>query len=168
MHTGPPHSRVLRKGRFSAPGHTYFLTANTAARQPRLVPAARSPVIDALNWSRQQGRLWLMGYVVMDNHFHALITLRAPAILPAVLHSVKGHTARQINRLAAQSGTVWQPGYHDHLIRDEADFWHYVGYMHDNPVRRGWVTSAADYAWSTAHPSRAPDLDWGQWFPRCR
>ena len=34
-------------------------------------------------------------------------------------------------------GTFWQPEYYDHLIRDEADLFHAVEYVLNNPLAAG-------------------------------
>ena len=44
---------------------------------------------------------------------------------------------------------VWQHCYWEHLIRDEADFCAHVDYIHYNPVRHGYVSRPADWAWSS-------------------
>src|SRR5688572_326528 len=145
------HFAALRKGRFSSPGTVYFITSNVLNRQPILTPLARDIIIASLNWSCAAGRLWLLGYAVMDDHFHTLFSLRDTSALAWVMNSIKRHCARQINLKSKLVGELWQDGYHDHAIRDEADFWHHVSYLHENPVRRKWVERAEDYAWSTAH-----------------
>jgi REP element-mobilizing transposase RayT len=155
-----PHSRDLRKGRYSAPGMTYFITCNVEQRRQWLTPPAREIVIDALRWSRDNNRLWLFAYVILDNHFHTLFMLRDAAGLDQVIHSIKRHCARQANLMIGRAGQFWQEGYHDHAIRDEADFWEHVKYMHDNPVRRDLVERPEDYFWSTAHADRKVDSDW--------
>jgi REP element-mobilizing transposase RayT len=155
-----PHGHALRKGRVSVAGRVYFVTSNVRGRQPCLVPSAREVVIGALRWSRDQGRLRLLGYVVMDDHFHFLLMLVPGYPLERLLSSLKGFTSKEINREAGRTGEFWQEGYHDHAIRDAADFEHHLRYMHNNPVRRGLVERPEDYAWSTAHPSRASDIEW--------
>jgi len=155
-----PHSSDLRKGRFSAPGLVYFITSNVAHKRPLLLPEGREIVIASLKWARDNGRIWLLGYVIMDDHFHCLYMLREGHSLSKVMNNLKRHVSRQINLQSQVLGQFWQEGYHDHAIRDLDDFWHHFHYMHNNPVRRGWVERAEDYLWSTAHPSRATDKDW--------
>lgn len=157
-----PHARNLRQGRYSTPGVTYFITCNVAERRPWLTPGAQETIINALRWSRDNQRLWLFGYVVLNDHFHTLFMLRETMSLDRVMNSLKRHTARQTNLDLARTGQFWQRGYYDHAIRDEKDFWQHVKYMHDNPVRRGLVERPEDYVWSTAHSSRAADPDWAK------
>jgi putative transposase len=160
MTANPPHASALRKGRYSAPGKVYFITNIVEGRQAFILPAGRDIIIEAFRWARDNGRFWLLGYVVMDNHFHVLFMLREGHDLPKVMMSLKRHTAREINKLLNREGNFWQNGYHDHAIRDETDFWNHVRYIHNNPVKRGWVENAEEYLWSTAHPTRQGDVDW--------
>ncbi len=155
-----PHAVALRRGRFSAAGQAYFVTTNVRDRRPLLDPAAREVVIESLRWARAQGRIWLLGYAVMDDHFHALIVLRGNTTLAQFAASLKRHTARHVNLSHGALGQFWQAGYYDHAIRDERDLWQHVRYIHENPVRLRWVERPEDYAWSTAHASRRQDTDW--------
>jgi putative transposase len=52
---------------------------------------------------------------------------------------------------------LWQPSYHDHVLRDEEVLLKVVRYVLDNPVRAGLVTSPRDYPFlgSDVYP-----LDW--------
>ena len=155
-----PHSSDLRKGRYSAPGLVHFITSNVENKQPLLQPAGREIVIDSLKWARDNERIYLMGYVIMDDHFHFIYMLREGFTMPKIMNSLKRHTSREINKLRGVEGQFWQEGYHDHAIRNAVDFWKHFHYMHNNPLRRGWVEKAPDYLWSTAHSSRQSDIDW--------
>jgi REP element-mobilizing transposase RayT len=142
------------------PGVAYFVTSNVLRRQKLLDASAREIVIRTLTWLRDAKRLWLLGYVIMDDHFHALLILRNGYTLAGVMRSLKRHTSREINKVVGRTGELWQDGYHDHAVRDEPDFWHHVRYLRENPVRLGLVDRPEDYAWSTAHPTRLGDVDW--------
>jgi REP element-mobilizing transposase RayT len=145
-----PHASALRKGRYSAPGLVYFITTNVERKQALIAPSGREVVIATLRWSRDNRRIWSLGYVVLDNHLHTMFILREGYALSTVMMSLKRHTAREINKLLGRAGEFWQAGYHDHAIRDETDFWNHYHYMHNNPVRCGWAEKAEDYLWSTA------------------
>ena len=76
------------------------------------------------------------------------------------MKSLKGFTSRVIREQLSLQDTVWQDGYHDHLLRDRQDFEKRLQYMHDNPVRKGLVKFAQEYLHSTAHPAYEGDIDW--------
>ena len=81
-------------------------------------------------------------YVIMPNHFHGLICLRETAgasprpTLIQVLGTFKSLTTRHWNAKSGQSGSsLWQSGYHEHVIRDENDFLRHWTYIDSNPAR---------------------------------
>jgi putative transposase len=71
----------------------------------------------------------------MPNHVHALTEILEPHTLPSVLHSWKGFTSREINSILNRTGTLWQKGYFDRLIRDWPHFLNVVRYIRRNPVK---------------------------------
>ena len=46
---------------------------------------------------------------------------------------------------------VWQEGFHPQSIQDDAMMLQKLEYIHNNPVRRGWVASPEHWRWSSAH-----------------
>lgn len=104
-----------------------------------------------------------MGYCVMPNHLHFIMVLLRHWELGALMQSFGSFTGHEINRRLGRHGTVWDSGYYDHAIRDEAEFETRLAYLHDNPVRAELVEHAEDWPFSTAHPRLAPDIDWAWW-----
>jgi putative transposase len=39
---------------------------------------------------------------------------------------------------------LWQSRFWEHTIQDETDLAQHADYIHDNPVKYGWVTHVAD------------------------
>jgi REP element-mobilizing transposase RayT len=160
--SGTPRQSALRKGRADRAGHGYFLTTATAGREPLLASAAAGEaVIATLRWLRAEGRIRLLGFVVMPDHLHVAIALEPGHTLRDVVRTFKSYTARRLNRDWGRSGPVWQPQYYDHALRDRRDFLTRLTYMHGNPVRKGLAPTAESYEPSTAHPRYAGDIDWG-------
>ena len=178
----PPHSADLRKGRVSIPGECYFLTTCVEGRRPLLAEAsAAREVVQAFRWLRDEGRIRLLGFVVMPDHAHVALALRSRqecrshgkveaqsdcgsdipvATLAEVMKSLKGFTSRRLHEACGFEPPIWQNGYHDHLLRDQTDFENRLEYMHDNPRRLGLVKTAEEYPFSTAHPDYCHDIDW--------
>ena len=44
---------------------------------------------------------------------------------------------------------IWQRRFWEHFIRDESDFDQHLAYIHENPVRHGYVTHPGDWRWSS-------------------
>mgnify|MGYP001616252228 CR=1 FL=1 len=87
-----------------------------------------------------------LAFVIMPDHFHWLIALSERIDLTGLMHSVKGHTAREIKRVMGGDGkAVWQAGYYDHALRREEDVKTFARYMIMNPLRAGLVEDIWSY-----------------------
>jgi hypothetical protein len=47
-------------------------------------------------------------------------------------------------------GEIWQTSFYDWRVRDIEEYCAYREYIHRNPVKRGLVSAAADYRYSSA------------------
>lgn len=76
-------------------------------------------------------------YVIMPNHIHLLLRVRAdergrPMVAPTisrVIKQLKGYVSKQIGK------TIWQKSFYDHIIRDREDYEEHLKYISENPVR---------------------------------
>lgn len=75
----------------------------------------------------------LIAYVVMPNHVHILIRPYPTIKTDNIIHSIKRFSARQINILKGESGSVWMREYFDRIVRNEDDLKHYLSYIRNNP-----------------------------------
>ena len=143
-------SHRLRLGRRSIIGQVYVLTTTTHQRR-RLFEskAAAACVIDQLRYIEQRGLVQSHAWVVMPDHVHWMLELRA-AHLPDIARRMKSSSALALNRLAARRCTVWQPGYFDHAVRAEESLARQALYILGNPVRAGLAGQIGEfpYAWS--------------------
>jgi putative transposase len=103
----------------------------------------RRPAVREILMNRMFSDSSLDAWVVMPNHLHALLAPDGKT-LGAVLKSWKGGSAFEINRLVGRSGTLWQKESFDHIVRSEAQFYHYRRYIAENPVKAG--LQASEYA----------------------
>ena len=83
--------------------------------------------------------------MVMPDHIHAVLQPDCNQTLASVMHSLKSFTAKEINALRSENGSVWQDGYHDRGIRGEEALNEIIQYCYENPVRQGLVKRARDY-----------------------
>ena len=136
----------LRKGRFSAPGHEYLVTSATHRRAPVFADfrSARA-LICVLRESAEAGMAEWLAWVIMPDHFHALLRLGAACQLGELVQTVKGRSARRINALCARQQRLWQPGFHDHALRAEEERLAVARYIVANPLRAGLVRRIGDY-----------------------
>ena len=74
----------------------------------------------------------------MPNHVHLLLTLengtsgtpsRTNQTIPAFVSTLKRYVNRQFN------SKLWHRSYHDHIVRNEADFQRIWTYIDTNPLK---------------------------------
>jgi REP element-mobilizing transposase RayT len=100
-------------------------------------------------------RLLADGY--MPDHLHLLLEgLTGGSDFRRCIKQVKQRTSYQAVRLGL--GRLWQPGYHDRILRHDEDVTAYIDYILQNPVRAGLVNRASDYPYTSALITRGPDL----------
>lgn len=98
-------------------------------------------------------RYLLFAWCVMPNHVHVLVRLFPTQNLAAVVHSWKSFSAKRANAILGAQGSFWQREYHDHLVRDEAEFERAVRYVAENPIKanlKGW-----GWVWVRGRDARA-------------
>lgn len=147
MGDASPHAKDLRKGRVSLPNQIYLLTTVTRDRDPIFGDLSCGRiVVRAMRFHVEQRFVESLGFVVMPDHLHWLVQLRAGEQLDRLMRSFKTYTARRINEHRGTDGQgVWQTGYHDHVVRREEDVVALARYIVANPLRAGLVERAGDY-----------------------
>jgi len=158
---------------FDNPSQVHFLTDTVVEWLPVFSrPEAVRIILDS--WAHQQAQhgLRLYGYVIMENHLHAIAQADE---LPTVWARFKSFTALQIVAQLENSGSeqqlrrmafahkamrsdrqyqFWQEGSHPQVISSSDMLRQKLEYMHQNPVKRGYIdfpehwrySSARDYA----------------------
>jgi REP element-mobilizing transposase RayT len=92
----------------------------------------------------------LLGWVIMPNHVHLLLKILKGYSLAKVMHSIKGFTATEANKLLGRSGRFWSPDYFDRFIRDREHLSHAKNYIDENPVKAGLCKAPSDWPWGSA------------------
>ena len=136
----------LRKGRYSAPGHEYLVTTVTRHRDPVFTDfhCART-LVGVLRHAGAAGMVDWLAWVIMPDHFHALLTLGPRGDLSSLEHMVKGRSARQINLRLGRAERLWEPGFHDRALRSEENRLAAARYIVANPLRAGLARRVGDY-----------------------
>lgn len=146
-----PHSKDLRKGRFSQPGGIYLLTFTTESRKLWFSDWILGRLVVVSMRRTQELRLAeTLAFVVMPDHVHWLVSL-GNTFLEELTHSVKSHSGFHVKqRIQKQNGmapkAIWQEGYHDHALRSEECLQDVARYIVMNPVRAGLVKSVREYS----------------------
>ena len=76
-------------------------------------------------------------WIVMPNHFHALVEPVEGRKLGDIVQRWKGGSAREINLARHTSGKLWQHEPFDHIVRSEAQLKHFRRYIALNPAKAG-------------------------------
>ena len=131
-------------------GRTVFITFCKANRIA-FTPEARDAILHHCLHDHTK-RYDLHAAVVMPDHVHLLLTpLRDekgwPYSRPIILKTLKGMSARSVNKLEGSSGPIWQEESFDHVLRSQESFEEKLEYLRQNPVRRGLVRRPEDYKW---------------------
>jgi putative transposase len=108
-------------------------------------------LIEVLFHYRNQGVYRLHAFVVMRDHFHALLTLDGIGTIEDAVRKIKGAFSYRAKRELGFTRDIWQRGFTDERVRDAEQFCAARTYIHNNPVRRRLVLNPEDYPFSSAH-----------------
>jgi putative transposase len=129
-------------------GGTYFFTVNLADRRGTLLVDHIDLLRKALASVRARHPFGVDALVVLPDHMHAIWHL------PGDDQDYSGRW-REIKKGFTKTlpcrGTVWQPRFWEHAIRDEKDYRTHMDYIHINPLKHGLVQRVADWPHSTFH-----------------
>jgi REP-associated tyrosine transposase len=135
--------------RLRASDRIFFITVNLRRALPPLANGEYGLVVDALAGSRRKLHFLLYGYVVMPDHWHALIWTAYPLTISRAVQDIKWSSAGSLNRSRRFSGSVWQHQFWDRFVRHAKEFGQRLAYMHLNPVRKGLVGRPEQWRWSS-------------------
>jgi REP-associated tyrosine transposase len=90
-------------------------------------------------------------YVVMLDHIHVILTPRETTTLERAAQLIKGGSSHEIGEKFGTKFPVWQPGFAQHLVRDQADYDSHVRYIDMNPVKRGLASRPEEYPFCSAY-----------------
>ena len=103
----------LRLGRHSRIGQSYILTTVIQERRRYFDDAtAAHEVMDVFRRIDAEGLTHSLAYVVMPDHIHWLVEIRAFS-LDHIMQRFKSSSALRINRMLGRTGPFWQSSYHE-------------------------------------------------------
>jgi putative transposase len=142
---------MSRFRRYFSENSPVFIAAVCHQRQTLLGAASHKELLlSVMREVKQEIAYHMLGYVLLDDHFHWVIVPTQADTFPKIMQSVKLRFVRRMlanNR--SQSPKIWQRRYWDHIIRDEHDLHRHLDYIHYNPVRHNYRMSPAEYRWSS-------------------
>ncbi|MEP6645209.1 MAG: transposase [Acidobacteriaceae bacterium] len=135
--------------RYQQTRQLHFVTFSCYHRQALLAdPNARDVFLEILETVRQWYGCWILGYVVMPEHVHLLLSEPERKNLALVLQMLKQMVSRRLLGGSAES-PLWQKRYYDFNVWSERKQVEKLKYIHRNPVKRGLVTFPEDWLWSS-------------------
>ena len=144
------------------PHHLHFITCSCYRRLP-FFDSARScdRFLLILEQTRQRYCFVVVGYVVMPEHIHLLLTEPEVGSPSTVMQVLKQRTARaflpkrkrrdprQCGLFEAEPRAFWQARFYDFNVWTTKKRFEKLRYMHRNPVKRGLVASPEQWRWSS-------------------
>jgi putative transposase len=148
--------------RFYGNGDLHFITASCYQRQPLLASShRRDSFLKVLEDMRQRYGFVVVGFVVMPEHFHLLISEPEKANPSVVIQALKlgvvrrlfpaSRKGRDTPRLFNDSPpkNFWQRRFYDFNVWSAHKRVEKLKYMHRNPVKRGLVERPDLWRWSS-------------------
>lgn len=143
--------------------HPHFITCSCYRRLPLLGrPRSRDRFLSILEQVRQRYRFVVVGYVVMPEHIHLLITEPETGSPSTVMQVLKQRTARALlpkpGRKEPRQGTLfaqeshrsfWQARFYDFNVWTTKKRVEKLRYIHRNPVKRRLVDAPEHWPWSS-------------------
>jgi putative transposase len=146
-------------------GFLHFITFSCYQRRPLLgAPQCRDLFLRTLEETRIRYGIVVVGYVIMPEHVHLLLSEPEQSNHSIVLQVLKQRFSRELleklrNRrprpegslwnTVLEQGHVWQRRFYDFVVWNRHKRAEKLRYMHENPVRRGLVASPEQWRWSS-------------------
>ena len=139
-----------QKRRYWIENAVYYITSVTRKREKIFLNdyAARFMVI-TLMYHKFIFDYKIYAYVVMPDHFHAIIQPTGKWNISKIMNYLKGTFSRKYNKIHKKKGHVWQKGFYDRVCRTRSSIISAISYIHQNPVRLGLVEKMEDYPYSS-------------------
>jgi putative transposase len=158
--------------RYYVAGDLHFITCSCYRRQPLLaIPRSRDLLLTVLEQVRRRYSFVVVGYVIMPEHIHLLISEPQVKTPSTVMQALKLGFARRViaemerhrefsaptsSRKARDMGHppvppqhIWQKRFYDFNVWTEHKRIEKLRYIHRNPVARGLVLSPECWRWSS-------------------
>ena len=136
---------VERLERWQEAGNLHFVTFSCFQRKAYLGTAeARDLFEDALEKTRRRYEFDVVGYVVMPEHVHLLLSEPERESLSTALQGLKLSVTRR-----SPQRPFWLARYYDFNVVTEEKRREKLNYIHWNPVKRGLVDRPEDWPWSS-------------------
>ncbi|MBU1708171.1 transposase [bacterium] len=141
-----------RHTRLSSAGSIHFITTVTRIRGLWFTgDDICTKILKIFEWHRAKHSLECIGYVLMPDHFHALLHQQKGGMqIPQMMAVFKRETSKQLRPKDYPGATLWNDHYDDVPVPGLNAIKTKLEYMHNNPIKRGLVEEPEKYPWSSA------------------
>lgn len=138
-------------------GGTYFFTVALADRRKGLLVEHADKLRAAWMFACRRAPFRTLAYVILPDHLHCVWRLPdGDRDFSTRWKVLKARFSRLIDpaldadmKLRRGERGVWQRRFWEHHIRDERDWAAHIAYIHDNPVKHGYVSRREDWRLSS-------------------
>ena len=141
-------------------GGCYFFTVNLEDRTKKHLIEHIEILKNAFNYTMKKHPFKIDAIVILPEHLHTIWTLpkgdnnysKRWILIKSYFsrHIPKTESLSRSRKLKRERG-VWQRRYWEHQIKNEKDLEQHVNYIHYNPVKHGYVTTAIDWPHTSIH-----------------
>lgn len=136
--------------RYQIAGDFHFITFSCYHRLPLLNNVAAYRTIEQeLESVRKRYNLVIVGYVLMPEHVHLLLSEPRTSSLSVALQVLKQKTSGKLKPRG--DSPFWQERYYDFNVHNPEKTPEKLRYLHRNPVVRGLCAKPEDWPWSSYH-----------------
>lgn len=141
---------MARLPRLTVPGFAHHVIQRGNDRQPIVRDDEdRQTLLSLITENASKHQVAVHAYVLMDNHFHLLLTPQTAEGVPQMMQAVGRRYVRYFNDRHHRTGTLWEGRYRSTLIQSESYLLACMVYLDLNPVRAAMVNRPEMYAWSS-------------------
>ena len=102
-------------------------------------------LIDVLRSLLAESQFKLLDFVIMPDHFHALITVHNEMTIEKAMQLIKGRFSRRLKLEAGYLGEVWQRGFTEVQVLNNENLKKHQRYISENPVNAHLAESVGQY-----------------------
>ena len=118
--------------------HYGISLADTGRRGPLASDSIAPAILDSIEFRRANGEWNPRVALVMPDHVHFISSFSVDMVIDRTVANWKRFLARQY-------GIVWQKGFFDHRLRNEAERAEKWAYVENNPVVKGLCATADEW-----------------------
>lgn len=151
------------------PTHPHFLTCTILHWLPIFTnQESVQIIINSLKHLQESDNMNIYAYVILENHLHLVASSDD---IRKTMQKFKSYTAYELLKLLQEKKAttllkqlayhkkahkihttyqVWEEGFHPKLIQSEKMMVEKINYIHQNPVKRGYIEEAEHWRYSSA------------------